>query len=87
MEVKGDQESRARADGHDRGGPGRNPGRGRAKVTVRSDRRRGIMVEAEHEDIEHVYQGQVDVLLKSYFLTPPIFIFPWNSGVLSCFHS
>ena len=44
------------------------------------------MVEAEHEDIEHVYQGQVDVLLRSCFLTP-IFIFPWNSGALSCFRS
>ena len=65
MEIKGNQVSWARAHWHDYGRFGWGFGRGRAKVTVGSNRRRGIVVEAEHEDVKCVYQGQVDVLLKS----------------------
>jgi len=40
------------------------------------------MVEAEHEDVERVYQGQVDVMLKSIFLPP----FPYSLGTLTDYH-
>ena len=82
MEVKGYLESCAGADRNDRGGFKRGPQRGRAKVAVRSDRRRRVMVEAEHEDVERVYQGQVDVMLKSIFLPP----FPYSLGTLTDYH-
>ena len=37
------------------------------------------MVEAEHEDTDRVYQGPVDVLLKSIFLPP----FSYSLGTLT----
>jgi hypothetical protein len=64
VEVEGNQEPSAGADGRDCGGFWRGPRRGRAEVTVGSDRRRGIVVEAEPEDTKRVCQGQVVVLLN-----------------------